>query len=167
MGSVSDSDLLEHAAVRHHGAAEEWPMQSVRRAGSPPLRFHGRQLLGVGAAGDDRPRPFLRLWQRKAGGFVIEYADWRDEGPDGNAVRLETLDDVMSHLEEICAELDASARAGESGGTAKGANLFQTVLHRSRRADWVREFLSVAGEGLDAIDRLAAAGPGQTHGGSQ
>ena len=158
MGTVHVSDLLKHAARPE--MAPDWPMQSVRRAGSPPLRFHGRALLSVGDMEGDHKSPALRLWQRKAGGFVIEHSDWIAEGPEGTAHRADTLDAVMTQLEERCAALDAEG----TEDTSKGVDLFASVLRRSRRADWVREFRWTVGEALDAIDRMAERARGRKNG---
>ena len=119
---------------------ECWRQNMVRRAGAPPLRFKGRELArhADSWSGTDTS---ITLWKRKTRGYVVSV----DAGEVVDSVSLNTLDEVMTWLEQVCAQ-------NSSFGQHTSIGDFMTST--AAKADLSRRLRLLAGLALDHWDGL-------------
>lgn len=120
-------------------------MVVVRHHDKPPIRFLGREVVGLGDGNMS-----IRIWQAKTGGFVLAHA--LGDGSGQMVARHPTAGQAMTALEDYCRDLDADVAAPAGRPSAERldiADLMEEVALRSERR---RRFRRVAGAALDLFD---------------
>lgn len=118
-----------------------WSQSVTRRAGRPPLRFKGRLLFRQAEDGPGSA-PSVTFWIRKTKGYVAAV----DAGQVVDSVYIDTLDDAMSWLEDVCRHQPANGLQASFGD----------LLTRLPADIAARRTLRIlAGRLLDEIDQMS------------
>lgn len=146
--SVPGMQGVERISKRDLGRQDPsgWDLRLLRRADGPPLRFHGRLAVDVGG-----PEPFVRFWEVRRGGVVLEHSLWSETGGRIFARRFDDAEAAMAALEAQCAAL----RQAEPPQVVQAAllpDLAAALVRSARWMEWTRAFLVLAGEALDRLD---------------
>ena len=139
-------------------SSDVWDTVVIRRHGAPPLRFAGRALC-CGRDGDLS----IRIWQAKAGGFILAHSV---ETPGGETASRHALaEEAMLALERYCRDLEAGEDIPVDIKPARRLHLADLLEEMARLSDWRRRFRNLAGATLDVFEsRLETGTPKQAGG---
>lgn len=117
------------------------------RVDGPPLRFRGRLLVRHARTLRSGAELFAELWLRNAGGYTLAFSAWHRGGWQANALKVRSLAEAVSALEDICAAQrdatppdlfdpgDMADQLRRCARYAEEAEAFQHLMGRAL-ADW-------------------------------
>ncbi|MBF9029965.1 hypothetical protein HKCCE3408_06135 [Rhodobacterales bacterium HKCCE3408] len=146
--------MTAHGAAR--AAGDGWRMQQCSRIGAPPLRFSGRRLDWIEAAGPG-PRQFLGLYARRKGGFMVALCRLQDGAWAGHVVPAASLEDAINAVEAYCTDVLDDISPGPDRHSATLEELSTNLSEKGRIAAEVLRFRQLAGRALDRWCAIADA----------